>query len=522
MLAPALLALALCVPATAPQSLDLAARYPATLTHSPVGLAWISEPEDVYELDGFELIQGRDLELSCKRAMLVLGRHGTNVLWAALFPEQPIRIRSRLAGNGERASEVFLRFSPDDLGHLFPARTVRGPGDASWRARAARLFRNKLGWRWYTPGGNTTVVPKGVVLVDFDGDEGKRRLFVLERGRGEVAYVADFEDQLLPPLTPIEPQEALAAWREVWGAFDAEYAKFGRHPDLDWTAHGKGFEPRLRRVTTTLDLGGLLADALRVLEDLHVWVRVDGVFVPGYSRPRPLNADFQGSNAALGGVREAGPNLWIGSTEDGIGYLNVHGLTDPELPGRVDAALDELATCWGLVIDLRFNGGGNELLARAVAGRFVDGRRVYAQNRFRSGPAHRDLGPVLERSVEPRGPWRWSAPTLVLQGPVTLSSAESFVLMLAQAPGVTTLGSATGGSSGNPRSLEPAIGMTVNLPRWLDLGPAGEPIEGVGVPPMERLEFEPGSFSSERDPLLLAALERLRRVPLAERRPGKP
>ena len=57
-----------------------------------------------------------------------------------------------------------------------------------------------------------------------------------------------------------------------------------------------------------------------------------------------------------------------------------------------------------MIVDLRFNGGGDELLARAVAARFVDKKRVYSINQYRDGPKHDQLGPKLEREVEPRGP----------------------------------------------------------------------------------------------------------------------
>ena len=75
-----------------------------------------------------------------------------------------------------------------------------------------------------------------------------------------------------------------------------------------------------------------------------------------------------------------------------------------------DQVLDSLGDTWGLVIDLRFNGGGDELLARDIAGRFVDQQRVYSMNQYRSGPAHTDLGPKLERAFTPRGPWRYASP----------------------------------------------------------------------------------------------------------------
>ena len=145
------------------------------------------------------------------------------------------------------------------------------------------------------------------------------------------------------------------------------------------------------------------------LEDLHVWVKADQDFLPGYSRDRPLNANFKASVQLIGSTQDSGKNLTWGRTSDGIGYLNVHGLSDSNLPDHVDAALEELADTWAMVVDLRFNGGGDENLARKIAGRFVDAERVYSKNQYRNGPKHDQLGPVLDRKFGPLGPWRESA-----------------------------------------------------------------------------------------------------------------
>lgn len=504
------------------QGVDLGKQYPATKHWSEYGLSWTSDPEDVWELSSFDLEQGSGFRLRGKSATLVLGRNETNVLWAALYPDKPAKLLSPLAGDKETANEIFLRFAPADLPKLFPKKTVKGPGDASKRARAVRLFTGKIGWKWSTGSGNTTIVPQGVLIVDFDSLQGTRRFFAMDRNRGQVEYVDEFEQKLLPPLTPIAPGEAFRAFAHVWESFDAEYPKFGRFPELDWKKRGKEYGKRAKRAETTLDLAALIADGLVVLEDLHVWVKEGTTFLPGFSRPRPLNANFDGSKATVGALTKGGSNLWFGRTDDDVGYLNVHGLSDRGLVDQVDAALEELGDTWALVLDLRFNGGGDESLAQRIAGRFVDEARVYSKNRYRSGKDHDDLGPVLDRVVAPReDAWRFAAPVIVLQGRKTLSSAESFAAMMKQAPNANVLGSYTGGSSGNPRRIELDCGIQVNLPRWLDMDEEGNPVEGVGIAPDEVVEFEPDAYTAQRDPLLLEALERLRAIPAGDRRSGK-
>jgi C-terminal processing protease CtpA/Prc len=219
-------------------------------------------------------------------------------------------------------------------------------------------------------------------------------------------------------------------------------------------------------------------------------------------------------------LAQEGRDLTWGRTADGIGYVNVWRLTNEKLPGMFDAALEALSDTWGLILDLRFNGGGGENLAIDIAGRFLDKERVYGTNRYRSGPKHDDLGRRLERKCPPRGPWRYRGPVMVLQGRKTMSSAESFVLMMAQCPQVTTIGDRTAGSSANPKRVEVGSGITVNVPRWLDMDPKGNPIDEVGVAPDVEIETVLDRFRNG-DPVMEEALERLRKTPKGRRKPAK-
>jgi hypothetical protein len=77
----------------------------------------------------------------------------------------------------------------------------------------------------------------------------------------------------------------------------------------------------------------------------------------------------------------------------------------------------------GLILDLRWNGGGAEPLGREIVGRFLDRPRVYSCHQLRCGPKHTDLAPKRERQCVPAGPWYYTGPVAVLQGRKTMSSA---------------------------------------------------------------------------------------------------
>jgi hypothetical protein len=489
---------------------DLAKIYPGKMGWSQYGLFPVCTAQDVWKLKKFRFEFGRDLKISCKAATVAFGIHEGNVLWAAVFPEEPAKIQGTVTGKGDSARTIFLRFPPAELNEVFPPGTVGKRGDAWLRAEAGRIAGHKICWRWCTGGGNPTIVQAGWRLVDVDTVEGGRRFYGVDTKSGKVEYVAKFEKSPVPPSPPITKREAKSAFDEVWSAFDKEYACFGLLPKLNWAKVGKTHRKDLDRADTVFAVAAVIADMLANLENLHVWVKAGNDWLPGYRRDRPLNANWEATGKLVGPLTQAGKNLhW--SRKGDIGYLNVSGLSDPELPRQFDEALEKLKDTKGLIVDLRFNGGGDELLARKVAGRFLDKNRVYSLNQYRSGPKHTDLGKKLERAFEPRGPWRYEKPVVVLWGRKTLSSAESMALMFAQCPQVQTMGDLTGGSSANPRRIELECGIVVNLPRWLDMDPDGNPIEGKGIKPKKIIKTEPGDFGPNQDPVLEAALKLVRK-----------
>jgi RNA polymerase sigma-70 factor (ECF subfamily) len=170
----------------------------------------------------------------------------------------------------------------------------------------------------------------------------------------------------------------------------------------------------------------------------------------------------------------------------------------------------------GLIVDVRLNGGGSEDLAMEVAGRFLKARFVYAYSQFRNGPKHTDLTAKIERTVGPRGPWRYDRPVVLLIGQKCMSSNESFVAMMSGDPDAVIMGDHTCGSSGNPEIIKLPLNMTVSVPRWIDYLPDGTPLDERGFQPQVKFEPTAGAFEGNRDDLLSAALNRLRKAPLPE------
>ncbi len=220
--------------------------------------------------------------------------------------------------------------------------------------------------------------------------------------------------------------------------------------------------------------------------------------------------------------REPDALVATGRWPDGVGYILISSweATRPEALAGAFEALAEFAGAPALIIDVRFNAGGDEELARRFAGCFATRPTLYArrviltpdQRDGRSPPQSREVRPTLGRP-----PYR--GPVAVLMGPYCLNSSELFLLMMRLGADATLIGVPSYGDSGEPGPYGLPNGVVVNLPSCRDLLPDGTPLEGRGVRPDVLVDAAPEAFE-EADPVLEAALRQARAA--AQSRPARP
>jgi len=212
--------------------------------------------------------------------------------------------------------------------------------------------------------------------------------------------------------------------------------------------------------------------------------------------------------------REANDKVAWGRLGDNLGYLAVFEMEGLSGKGRVvrdlrnldralDKALDDLADTDALVLDIRLNGGGYDVVSQAIAARFIDNPKVTLRKTARRGSGS---APMAEHLSEPAERIGYRKPVYLLISGLTASAAEVLALMLKDLPHVTLIGEPTEGIFSDI--------MTVQLPNDWILGLSNEvytdadatPYEGRGVPPDHAaLLFDPQFHEAGRD----AALERV-------------
>ena len=311
-------------------------------------------------------------------------------------------------------------------------------------------------------------------------------------------------------IAGMNPALAATAFDQLWAAFDRDYAMFGLRPEVDWATLRAQYRPKALQATSVHDFALVCADMLKPLRDMHIWLKVSGEDIPVFHRFAQVNANPSAHRSILGDLKEAGPAVQWTVTANKIGFLAISGWTGDDLPSRCDEVLEQMRDTRGLIVDVRLNSGGSENLGGNVAGRFLKGPFVYAYDQRRKGPGHADLTAKSPRTVQPRGPWRYEHPVVLLIGQKCMSSNESFVAMMSGVPGIVIMGDHTRGSSGNPSEVRLPMDITVTVPRWIDYLPDGTPLDEHGFQPQVLFQPAPGAFQGKRDDLLSSALDRLR------------
>jgi len=263
---------------------------------------------------------------------------------------------------------------------------------------------------------------------------------------------------------------------------------------------------------TTQDWVHRVAKMLAVVNDIHMALSFDGQVVPTAALRSPLNFDWRSVRAIIPSVTRLNKSVAAGVTNDGMGYVLIRTWSADAASDirAVSGWLESHRSVPGLVIDVRPNGGGSEMLARSVAAWFVDEQRVYAKHTYRRGPGPNDFTPVRERAITPNdAPDRYHGPVAVLMGRHNVSSCEAFLLMMRQAKRAVLIGETSYGSSGNPQAVFLPNGVKAMLPSWKAMTADGRCFEEVGIKPDIEVACDGVDFAHS-DPVLTRALQWLR------------
>ncbi len=280
---------------------------------------------------------------------------------------------------------------------------------------------------------------------------------------------------------------------------------------IDWPARFKKHRDKIIAAKGTSAWADGVARLLRPAKDPHLWMKVNGAAKATFQRRYQGNFRLESVEKKFGKLTKHSDILYSTRTSDDVGYLLIASWTGDRdaCVAEIEQVLATFKDTTSLIIDVRPNGGGDELMARAIAQWFVKGEHVYSKDAYRDATKPGGFGEVFDRVIKGNDkPKRYTKRVAVLMGPANLSSCESFLLMMQQGPRVKTFGDTSGGSSGNPKLHALPNGVEMYIPSWKDLLPDGTLLEGKGVEPDVSVKTKMSDFE-DGDPVLAAALTAL-------------
>lgn len=298
----------------------------------------------------------------------------------------------------------------------------------------------------------------------------------------------------------------------LWSILDEHYCFFDSK-NVDWDKVHDTYSRRISDRMTREELFIVCADMLAELRDGHV--NLSAPFNTSYYRawwsdyPQNFSKRLIEESYFNFNYRQSS-GMMYGFLENNIGYIYYESFSSPVGEGNLDHALNFLSTANGLIIDVRDNGGGSLTNVETFVARFIDRPTLVGCISHKTGPGHNDFSEPYAITYRPaqEGRVRWAKPIVVLTNRSTFSAANNFASVMKNLPGVTIVGSVTGGGSGVPFSSELPCGWGIRFSACSMLDALGESTEG-GITPSEgcAVDLDPMDALSGRDTILEKAIE---------------
>jgi carboxyl-terminal processing protease len=181
-----------------------------------------------------------------------------------------------------------------------------------------------------------------------------------------------------------------------------------------------------------------------------------------------------------------------------------------ELLQDLDAALKELESTAGLILDLRDTpSGGNTTVARGIMGRFLEREGFYQKHSLPDEERASGVKRSWVEVVSPRGDHPYKAPVVVLVDHWTGSMGEGIAIGMDGLKRATVVGTRMAGLLGATRQITlPNSGIGVSFPAEKLFHVNGTPREDfVPTVPVDLIKSE---SQKAGDPILEAGLKALR------------
>lgn len=182
------------------------------------------------------------------------------------------------------------------------------------------------------------------------------------------------------------------------------------------------------------------------------------------------------------------PNSVVYQTVGNVGYLQVNNFESSSINSTVDSLFrKEISRTKGLIIDIRYNGGGNDevgfnIIKKLTNKSFKVSKSKWVKHYSMAGD-DQEWEENDSAAVSPDGKIFYNKPVVLLIGPRTFSAAEDFAVAFDYMKRGKMIGMTTGGSTGQPINFKLPGGGFARVCGRRDSYPDGKEFVGIGIIP---------------------------------------
>lgn len=353
--------------------------------------------------------------------------------------------------------------------------------------------------------------------------------------KGVITYQFTRADKLpdlcITPLSKEKQQSPLYNF-EVFAETVKEHYAFKELNQINWEKLYNNQKSKITENSSDAELYLILEETLEKLNDNHAYLEAnEKVYneidqlkssqeLPAEEEHNPEYGDFQIAAMVVKNhlQEEMTKDSWLiqwGKLTDDIGYIQIKAMwlyADLDIPksmiekmGFVDAyvttfhqmyegeyiekevigvrkimdkVMADLSTMKSIVMDVRFNGGGQDAVSFEILSRFIQGKLQVATQQLRYGNQFSPTLPLYIQGVQNS----YSKPVYVLTSPQTGSAAEAFSIATFAMDHVKRMGSPTSGAMSTALEKELPKGWDFSISNEIYMDNQGNCYENIGIP----------------------------------------
>ncbi len=280
---------------------------------------------------------------------------------------------------------------------------------------------------------------------------------------------------------PASDTTNIADFEQAWKITNSVYPYF-QFKRVNWDSIHTVYQP-LAEHSNGDEIFKVLYDMLAELKDGHVSIKtLGGSSVRTYVPPRTDKDRFAFDPLVVrkyfrDELKLAGGNrIEYGTLPQNIGYVRIATFLNGTWIYDYDAVLQEFQGTRGLIIDVRGNGGGSDMMGDVVVSRLLTVPLGRPTNYYRGQP-------YKGSPLQPWGPVRYVNPVVVLMNGTCFSATEDFLNTMGEVPGVVLVGDTSAGGSGAPQDFALPSGRGIHISTIDFRRYDNQPIEWNGIIP---------------------------------------